>query len=131
MAGFGGGQSADNMVSGSIQISDGVHYLMIDAFVPNPETTRIQNRFAVQNNSVVQTAALGQTDRLEIVNLVFFAESATGRDFLFEYFRRNLSGERLMADNPGRKFNVKIDNKAFGRTQENGVTVLSANDTSF
>lgn len=71
MAGFGGGQSADNMVSGSIQISDGVHYLMIDAFVPNPETTRIQNRFAVQNNSVVQTAALGQTDRLEIVNLVF------------------------------------------------------------
>lgn len=29
-----------------------------------------------------------------------------------------------MADNPGRKFNVKIDNKAFGRTQENGVTVF-------
>ena len=124
MAGLRGGQSADNMVSGSIQISDGVQYLMIDAFVPNPETARIQNRFAVQNNGVVQTAALGQTDGLELVNLVFFAESATGRDFLFEYFRRNLSGERLMADNPGRKFNVKIDNKAFGRTQENGVTVF-------
>lgn len=71
MAGLRGGQSADNMVSGSIQISDGVQYLMIDAFVPNPETARIQNRFAVQNNGIVQTAALGQTDGLEIVNLVF------------------------------------------------------------
>ena len=82
---------------------------MINAFIGNTETFRIQNRFAVKHHRVFQAAAFNQADRLQIVHLIFFAKRTAGSDFSGKDTPVYFAVKNLMPDNSGRKFYFKTN----------------------
>ena len=71
---------ANNIVAGSIQITHCIQNFVINTFVFTAESLRIENFIAVQHYGVFKASAFYQADRLQIINLRFFAKSATGRN---------------------------------------------------
>ena len=90
---------------------------MVYTFIRHAKTAGIQYRFSIQNNSIVQRTAFYQSDWLQIVDLIFFAESPAWRNFRGKDFFGYVFIKILMSDNLGRELYIKANVQSLCRQQ--------------
>lgn len=91
MTGFIGSHCPYNMVTGSVHVTYGINNFVINTFVFEPEAALVQNHISVQNHSIFKAATFDKTDGFQIIDLIFFAKRAAGRNFFGKTLRRDFS----------------------------------------